>query len=146
MPRPSRKFEGLLTDAPRPLPDDDEPQPAELTDAERPEPAAAAPEQTSAPEAAVAAATSQGEPGSHGSRPKSAGPVASAETSSAGTAREAPAARTVRLHGPAAEALNSAWLDQRMHVNPKLSYPEFASEIVRLGLAAFKRKADRSLT
>jgi hypothetical protein len=25
-----------------------------------------------------------------------------------------------------------------MHVNPKLSYPEFASEIVRLGLAAFE--------
>ena len=31
-----------------------------------------------------------------------------------------------------------------MHVNPKLSYPEFASEIVRLGLAAFKRQAQRS--
>jgi hypothetical protein len=31
-----------------------------------------------------------------------------------------------------------------MHVNPKLSYPEFASEIVRLGLAAFERKARRS--
>jgi hypothetical protein len=31
-----------------------------------------------------------------------------------------------------------------MHVNPKLSYPEFASEIVRLGLAAFERKTRRS--
>ena len=29
-----------------------------------------------------------------------------------------------------------------MHVNPKLSYPEFAGEIVRLGLAAFKRRAE----
>ena len=70
--------------------------------------------------------------------------MAGARTSPAGSAGEARAARTVRLHGPAAEALNSAWLDQRMHVDPKLSYPEFASEIVRLGLAAFKRKAERS--
>jgi hypothetical protein len=31
-----------------------------------------------------------------------------------------------------------------MHVNPKLSYPEFASEIVRLGLVAFERQAKRS--
>jgi hypothetical protein len=29
-----------------------------------------------------------------------------------------------------------------MQVNPKLSYPEFASEIVRLGLAAFERQAE----
>jgi hypothetical protein len=52
------------------------------------------------------------------------------------------AAKTIRLHPPAAAALNSAWLHQRMHVNPKLSYPEFASEIVRLGLAAFERQAE----
>jgi len=30
-----------------------------------------------------------------------------------------------------------------MYVNPKLSYPEFASEIVRLGLAAFEHQAKR---
>ena len=47
-------------------------------------------------------------------------------------------ATTIRLRPAAAAALNSAWLYQRMHVNPKLSYPEFASEIVRLGLAAFE--------
>ena len=51
---------------------------------------------------------------------------------------------TVRLRPQAAVELNSAWLEQRMHVNPKLSYPEFASEIVRLGLTAFKRQAKRS--
>ena len=51
---------------------------------------------------------------------------------------------TVRLRPQAAAALNSAWLEQRMHVNPKLSYPEFASEIVRLGLVAFERQAKRS--
>ena len=47
-------------------------------------------------------------------------------------------AATIRLRPTAAAALNSAWLYQRTHVNPKLSYPEFASEIVRLGLAAFE--------
>jgi hypothetical protein len=47
-------------------------------------------------------------------------------------------AATIRLRPTAAAALNSAWLYQRMHVNPRLSYPEFASEIVRLGLAAFE--------
>ena len=65
-------------------------------------------------------------------------------SSSPSPAGEARAAATVRLRPQAAAALNSAWLDQRMHVNPKLSYPEFASEIVRLGLAAFERKARRS--
>jgi hypothetical protein len=54
---------------------------------------------------------------------------------------EGRAATTIRLRPAAAAALNSAWLHQRMHVNPKLSYPEFASEIVRLGLAAFERPA-----
>lgn len=63
---------------------------------------------------------------------------------SAGLAGEGRVATTIRLRLPAAAALNSAWLHQRMHVNPKLSYPEFASEIVRLGLAAFERQAQRS--
>jgi hypothetical protein len=58
--------------------------------------------------------------------------------SSAVPAVEGRAATTIRLRPAAAAALNSAWLYQRMHVNPKLSYPEFASEIVRLGLAAFE--------
>jgi hypothetical protein len=58
--------------------------------------------------------------------------------SSAVPAVEGRAATTIRLRPAAAAALNSAWLHQRMHVNPKLSYPEFASEIVRLGLAAFE--------
>ena len=58
-------------------------------------------------------------------------------------AGEGRAALTIRLHEPAAVALNSAWLHQRMHVNPKLSYPEFASEIVRLGLAVFERRVGR---
>ena len=60
---------------------------------------------------------------------------------------EAPRPRvalTVRLHEPAARALNDAWLNERRQVNPKLSYPEFASEVVRLGLAAFERQAKRS--
>jgi hypothetical protein len=65
--------------------------------------------------------------------------------SSAVLAVEGRAATTIRLRPAAAAALNSAWLYRRMHVNPKLSYPEFASEIVRLGLASFERQAKRSL-
>ncbi|MBV9095102.1 MAG: hypothetical protein JO132_14705 [Streptosporangiaceae bacterium] len=61
--------------------------------------------------------------------------------SPAGPAGEGRAATTIRLRPQAAAALNNAWLYQRMHVNPTLSYPEFASEIVRLGLAAFERQA-----
>jgi hypothetical protein len=56
----------------------------------------------------------------------------------AALAVEGRAATTIRLRPEAEAALNSAWLYQRMHVNPKLSYLEFASEIVRLGLAAFE--------
>ena len=52
-------------------------------------------------------------------------------------------ATTIRLRRLAAVALNGAWLDERRNVNPKLSYPEFASEIARLGLAAFERRAKR---
>ena len=144
MPRSSSKFQGLLTEAPKPLPDDDEPQPADLTGSEGPEPAAATPELVAAPSAA---AMPQDRPGGRARRPRSARPVPDAETqpsSAAGPAAGARAATTIRLHPPAAAALNSAWLDQRVHVNPKLSYPEFASEIVRLGLAAFKRQAERS--
>ena len=125
-------------------------RPAELPGAGRLEPAAAAPEPVSAPEAAAAAAAAHaGEPGGQAvSRPESDRPARDTGTpppsSPAGPAGEARAAMTVRLRPQAAAALNSAWLDQRMHVNPKLSYPEFASEIVRLGLAAFERQAKRS--
>jgi hypothetical protein len=71
-----------------------------------------------------------------------------AKESAGATAPAAPpgeerAATTIRLHRPAAVALNQAWLNERMHVNPILSKPEFASEIVRLGLAAFERQAKR---
>lgn len=65
--------------------------------------------------------------------------------SSAVPAVEGRAATTIRLRPAAAAALNSAWLYQRMHVNPKLSYPEFASEIVRLGLAAFEPQAPEAV-
>src|SRR6516162_1501973 len=94
MPRSSsRKFQGLLTDAPKPLPDDDEPESAELPGAERPEPTAAAQEPVSAPGAAAAAvATPEGERGGRTSRPKSvrlapdAGPPPPASAGPAGEA------------------------------------------------------------
>ena len=62
-----------------------------------------------------------------------------------GPAVKGQVATTIRLRPAAAAALNSTWLYQRMHVNPRLSYPEFASEIVRLGLAAFERSAKQPL-
>jgi hypothetical protein len=55
------------------------------------------------------------------------------------TAVSAPkAAMTIRLHASAAEPLNEAWLNERRTRDPKLSYPEFASMIVRLGLTAYE--------
>ena len=50
------------------------------------------------------------------------------------------AAMTIRLHAAAAEPLNEAWLNERRTRDPKLSYPEFASMIVRLGLAAYEQQ------
>ena len=82
--------------------------------------------------------------GAEPGRPAS-GPGAPAPSPTA-PAVEGRVATTIRLRPAAAAALNSAWLYQRMHVNPKLSYPEFASEIVRLGLAAFERQAKAPLT
>jgi hypothetical protein len=143
VPSSSRKFQGLLTDPPKPLPDDDQFLTAELPGAVGPEPAAAASEPLPALAAAAAPA---GKPGRRpASRPESEGSAAASGTPApAGPAGETRAATTVRLRPQAAVELNSAWLEQRMHVNPKLSYPEFASEIVRLGLAAFKRQAKRA--
>jgi hypothetical protein len=131
VPSSARKFEGLLTGAPSPLPDDEEaPAAAELpVSSGRPEPTAARARGPRRPAA---------------SRPESARTEREAlpSPSLGELAGEGRAALTIRLHEPAAVALNSAWLHQRMYVNPKLSYPEFASEIVRLGLAVFERQAE----
>ena len=54
------------------------------------------------------------------------------------------AATTVRLRPSAAEPLNEAWLAERQATDPKLSYPEFASRIVQLGLAAYEKQQRRS--
>lgn len=53
---------------------------------------------------------------------------------------ELAAATTIRLRPSAAEPLNAAWLDERRRNDPKLSYPEFASRIVSLGLAAYEEQ------
>jgi hypothetical protein len=120
----SRGFQNLLTAAPTPLPDDEELQAAAESsgDSGRPDPAAAP------------AARRRGRTASQSEQ--ASAPEAPASPSTGEQAGEWRAARTIRLHEPAAAALNSAWLHERMTVNPKLSYPEFASEIVRLGLAA----------
>jgi hypothetical protein len=50
------------------------------------------------------------------------------------------AAAVVRLHQPVAEALYEAFLDERRRVDPRVSYPAFASRIVSAGLAAERRR------
>jgi hypothetical protein len=145
VPKGSRNFSGLLSDPPRPLPDDDdattaaaevpaveEAPPADIVDLRKPAVPESAAEATPRAEEVTTAAGRQ-RPARQASAPSA--PVPAAAPASGGDA-----AATVRLHQPAANALNDAWLDQRMHVNPKLSKPEFASEIVRLGLAAFERR------
>ena len=140
MPR-SRGFQGLLTAAPAPLPDDEPQAPTEPSAAdERPEPVAAVTVATAPAGNPEGQAVSQSKPARSRTHPET--PVSPASAGPAGEVERV--ATTIRLRQPAAAALNSAWLYQRMHVNPKLSYPEFASEIVRLGLAAFERKAKRS--
>jgi hypothetical protein len=129
VPSSARKFQGLLTDAPRPLPDEEVPAAAESpVGSERPEPAAVRARGPRRPAASR----------SESARTEREAPASPSLGELAGEGR---AALTIRLHEPAAVALNSAWLYQRMRVNPKLSYPEFASEIVRLGLAVFERQA-----
>jgi len=53
------------------------------------------------------------------------------------------AATTIRLRPSAAEPLNEAWLAERQATDPKLSYPEFASRIIQLGLAAYEKQQQR---
>jgi hypothetical protein len=129
VPKSQRSFQGLLTGAPQPLPDDEERQAA-------PE----SPVPSGQPEPAAAPAGDPGGRAATRSGPARPVPEASAQRLAPALAGEGRVATTIRLHLPAATALNDEWLNQRMSVNPKLSYPEFASEIVRLGLAAFKRQ------
>lgn len=114
MARPNRKF-SLLTEQPQPIPDDeDDPN----TNPTAPTLSDAAPPQSAQP----------------------AKPTSSRPTRPTKPAAESPrAATTIRLHAPAAQALNDAWLNERRTRDPKLSYPEFASMIVQRGLAAYDK-------
>ena len=116
MPTPKRKFSSLLTEPPKPLPDDDEP------------PVRQAPPLAQQPASARRASAARPEPD-----PPQAQPAATS----------ARAAMTIRLHASAAEPLNTAWLNERRLRDPKLSYPEFASMIVRLGLTAYEKQQAR---
>ncbi len=113
---PRGKFD-LFTD-PRPLPDNDEPA----------APPAAAP---------VAAAELEQPARPKAQRARAAASPADKPEPQAAAGTMPPAATTVRLRPSAAEPLNAAWLNERRNTNPKLSYPEFASMIVSLGLAAY---------
>ena len=143
-PKSRSGFSGLLTSPPAPLPDDDD-QPAvssaEVVAEPEPEPAPAPPpaEVRRIDSLSAQRADQVREPQRRAAREST---VPTASVAPVATAGER-AATTIRLHQPAAAALNQAWLNERMHVNPTLSKPEFASEIVRLGLVAFERQAKR---
>ena len=140
MPKSRSGFSGLLTSPPAPLPDDDD-QPAfpSAHVGAEPEPAPAKPP---AEVRTIDSLSTQRTEQLREPRRQAAGEAA-APAAAATSAGEERAATTIRLHQPAAVALNKAWLNERLHVNPTLSNPEFASEIVRLGLAAFERQAKR---
>lgn len=135
MPKPTRRFGGLIT-PPEPLPEPED-EHAELTAAgERaavPEIAGPAPEVVPAAPSAPPSLASD-----------DAGPAVAAAEQQASLETGKPVVPTIRLHQPAARALRSAWLGERRTGDPTLSFPTFASEIVILGLAAFDRKRKRS--
>ena len=155
---PKRSFSGLITEPPKPLPDDDDDVPAPASEVVRPlvevVPRTAAAVSDSSPEVVDLRETADEPVGTASATEPSASEPTAAKASVGGSSTaSAPApepvtkgdaANTIRLHQGAANALNDAWLDQRMHVDPKLSKPAFASEIVRLGLAAFESRAERS--
>jgi hypothetical protein len=143
VPKSSRNLSGLLSDPPKPLPDDSADAPTAPDEAPAVEEAPAADIVDLRSEPTVAEATPAAEEvttATRRRRPELAAPAPSAPASAAAPVGGGDAAATVRLHQPAANALSDAWLDQRMYVNPKLSEPEFASEIVRLGFAVFERR------
>ncbi len=130
MPSRSRPtFSGLLSEPPAPLPDDDEPTgptSSPLTGvppAATPVPPVAA--ETPAPTVQLVVA--------EGPEPTDATPEIQTD------GRELAAPTTIRLRKPAAIALRHQWLEEKRR-NVLLSYPEFASEIVRLGLEAYQSR------
>ena len=133
MPKPTRRFGGLIT-PPEPLPEPED-EHAELTAAgERaavPEIAGPGPEVVPAAPAPPSLASDD------------AGPADAAAEQASPPETGKPVVPTIRLHQPAARALRAAWLGERRIGDPTLSFPTFASEIVILGLAAFDRKRKR---
>lgn len=143
MPSKDRRFSSLLSAPPAPIPDDKDEQlgAGEREESRRtgstrqPGPASKAPPATGPRQPA--------QPNAEPTRTEAATPEVVDEPTPAPTPAPmatASAATTVRLRPSAAEPLNAAWLDERRRNNPKLSYPEFASMIVNLGLAAYDQQ------
>jgi hypothetical protein len=128
VPSRGRKSFSLITQ-PEPLPDTDTPAAAEAAVEVQPSP----PLRQEASPARAAKAPKQ---------PTAQPPVVAAPAP-APAAAESPstrAATTIRLRPSAAEPLNAAWLNERRYKDPKISYPEFASRVVALGLAAYEEQ------
>lgn len=146
-------FSGSLLDVPTPLPDEDdrvgeepsEPSsppaavlapepPPQAPEPPAPEPAAGAPDVQPEPDAAASDETAGRQPGSRRSRGSGA--------ATSGASRERPPA-TIRLDDRAAPQLWDTYVEAKQ-ADPFLSYRQFASGVVLDGLAAHRRRQQRS--
>jgi hypothetical protein len=119
-PRTGRTFKGLLSDPPAPLVDDEAVQPL--------------PAPAPAPVATVSAT-----PSADPEKPVEPAPRSQGQP----TAEIKNAPTTVRLRQSVANALETAWLEERRTGDPRVSATEFASRAVMAGLAVLD-KAGRS--
>lgn len=160
---------GRLDQIPKPIPDDDDPpvptnptdtdpaQPALTVDSDPPTVAmldrsAGSPTETGPTENSRevspddrgnwAAASSDEPPATRRTRRNAPAAAGQTRTASTGTG-ERHSAATVRLHQPAADALYDAFLDERRNIDPRMSYPQFASRIVMAGLDSERRRQAR---
>ena len=128
---PTKRFDLALSEPPKPLPDDD--APVEVAEASAP----------SQPSRRRPSAARTNGPASRIAEPKPTQTKAVPAEQAGETVTYRRAATTVRLRPSAADPLNAAWLDERRRTDPTLSYPEFASKIVRLGLAEYEKQQAR---
>lgn len=134
MPTNRRGFSGLLSDPPKPLPDEESssPKPAVELHAVPTEEVRTAKKTTKKRPATEPVATSQPapEPVPQAKSPAAA-PLPKASDSKQTSERRA--ATSIRIHQPEADDLEAAWLSAKS-VDLRLSYTEFASRLIRRAL------------
>ena len=161
---------GRLDQIPQPIPDDDDDDPPIRTIPTGADPAQRTPTigsdsttvvtapdpKTDSPEAGRTASSGEVSPNDRGNRAaatndeppgtrrtRRGAPTAAGTRSALTGTGEKRSAATVRLHQPAADALYDAFLDERRNLDPRMSYPQFASRIVMAGLDSERRRQAR---